>query len=240
MAARLIGHDAYFTFGENIGLPGCSIPIHGIDWRATRPAVVLDEWPVVAANNEHVFTTVGTWRGPYGPVVWQGHTYGLKLHEFRKLLELPARSRETFELALDIHPDEKHDLELLRNHGWRLADPRVVAGEPFAFRSYVQGSFAEFSAAQGIYVETDCGWFSDRTVRYLASGKPAVVQDTGFSRNLPTGEGLIAFRTLEDAIAGVEAVASDYEHHSRAARALAEEFFESDTVLGKILERIDI
>jgi hypothetical protein len=236
--AQLEGHDLYFTFGENIGRPGCPIPTNGIEWHATRPAVVLDDWPVVGGDEGGAFTTVATWRGPYGPVSWNGHIFGLKRHEFRKFLELPGRTQQSFELALDIHPDEQVDLALLRDHGWRLADPRVVAGDPFAFRKYVQRSAAEYSAAQGIYVETDSGWFSDRTVRYLASGKPAIVQDTGFSRNIPTGEGLIAFRTLDEAVAGVHAIVSDYQRHSHAARTLAEEYFDSDKVLGQLLEEV--
>ncbi len=122
-------------------------------------------------------------------------------------------------------------------NGWRIVDPREAAGSPDAFRRYVQGSGAEFSVAQGIYVETACGWFSDRTTRYLASGKPALVQDTGFSRNLPAGEGLIAFATMEQAVAGANAIWRDYRHHSQAARALAEEHFDSDRVLGRLLER---
>jgi hypothetical protein len=234
--ARLAGHDLYFTFGENIGRPGCPIPTDGIDWHPTRPAVVLDDWPVTGKDDGSVFTTVATWRGPYGPVIWNGHTFGLKVHEFRKFIDLPARTEQTFELALDIHADELTDLALLHDHGWRLTDPRVVAGDPLAFRTYVQKSAAEYSNAQGIYVETECGWFSDRTVRYLASGKPALVQDTGFSRNLPTGEGLIAFRTVDEAVAGVQAIVSDYQRHSRAARALAEEYFDSDKVLWKLVE----
>jgi hypothetical protein len=238
--ARLDGHDFYFTFGENIGRPGCPIPTDGIEWHATRPAVVLDDWPVAGGHERGVFTTVATWRGPYGPVSWNGHTFGLKLHEFRKFLDLPGRTQQSFELALDIHPDEQVDLALLRDHGWRLADPRVVAGDPFAFRSYVRGSAAEYSAAQGIYVETQCGWFSDRTVRYLASGKPALVQDTGFSRSIPTGEGLIAFRTLDEAVAGAHSIVSDYGRHSRAARALAEDYFDSDKVLGQLLQEVGL
>ena len=127
---------------------------------------------------------------------------------------------------------------MLRHHGWQVVDPRAVASDPVAFRRYVQASGAELSAAQGIYVDTGSGWFSDRTVRYLASGKPALVQDTGFSRNLPVGEGLLAFSTLPEAIAGIERIAADYEHHCRAARKLAEMFFDSEKVLGKLLEEI--
>lgn len=238
--ARLAGHDRYMTFGENIGRPGCAIPTEGIEWHATRPAVVLDDWPVATARSRDVFTTVATWRGPYGPITWNGQSFGLKLHEFRKFVDLPARTGQNFELALDIHPNEKSDLALLRNSGWQLADPHDVAGDPSAFQGYVQASLAEYSAAKGIYVETECGWFSDRTVRYLASGKPVVVQDTGFSRNLPTGEGLLAFRTLDEAVAGVGAIVSDYARHSHAARAIAEEYFDSDKVLGRMLEEVGL
>jgi hypothetical protein len=147
---------------------------------------------------------------------------------------------QEFELALDIHPAEQRDLSLLRQYGWRIVDPKVSASDPLSFRRYVQGSGAEFSVAQGIYVETNSGWFSDRTTRYLASGKPALVQDTGFSRNIPVGEGLLAFRTLDEAVAGAERIARDYENHCRAARALAEEYFDSDKVLSKLVEEIGI
>jgi len=230
------GHDVYFTIGQNVGRPECRIPTGDIDWRPTRPPVVLADWPVVQDGATDRFTTVGAWRGPYGPVEFGGALYGLKVHEFRKFLELPERAPGSFELALDIHPAEERDLALLREHGWELVDPHRVARDPVSFREYVQGSGAEFSVAQGIYVDTGSGWFSDRTVRYLASGKPALVQDTGFTRALPAGEGLLAFRTLDEAAAGARAIAEDYERHSRAARRLAEEEFDSDRVLSRLLE----
>ena len=228
-------HDVYFTIAENIGRPGCSVPTAGLEWRTTRPPVVLAEWPAVAGSGRR-FTTVATWRGPYGRVEHDGMTYGLKLDELRKFFPLPRRFGRAFELALDIHPDERADLQALRDNGWRLVDPREVAGDPDTFRRYVQGSGAEFSVAQGIYVETGSGWFSDRTTRYLSSGKPALVQDTGFSRAIPTGEGLLSFRTLEEAVAGAEAITSDYDRHASAARAVAEENFDSDRILEKLLE----
>ncbi len=228
-------HDVYFTIAENIGRPDCSIPTAGIEWRTTRPPAVLDEWPVVQSD-ERGFTTVATWRGPYGRVEHNGRTYGVKLDEFRKVLPLPRRSGQTFELALDIHSDEKRDLAVLDEHGWQLVDPRTVAGDPDLFRRYVQGSGAEFSVSQGIYVETNSGWFSDRTTRYLASGKPALVQDTGFGRTIPTGEGLLAFRALDEAVAGADAIAAAYDQHARSARAIAEEYFDADKVLARMLE----
>lgn len=237
-AARLEGHDFYFTIGENIGEPGCMVPTDGIAWRPTRPPVVLEQWPVAAGEQPERFTTVANWRG-FGPIELDGRRLGLKAHEFRKLAELPERAHGIFELALNIHPADERDRLLLEDHGWRLVDPSTAA-TPDGFRRYVQGSGAEFSVAQGVYVETDCGWFSDRTTRYLASGKPALVQDTGFSRNLPLGEGLLAFRTFEDAVAGAEAIASDYERHSCAARAIAEQHFDSDKVLGRLLGEVGI
>ena len=240
---RLAGHEHYFTYGANLGAPDCPIPTGDVAWRPTRPPVVLEEWPVSVISTVDApvrFTTVASWRGPYGPVSWGGRTYGLKVHEFRKLLELPQRSGKTFEIALDIHPADGKDLDLLRSHGWRIVEPRRVAADPAAYRRYLQGSGAELSAAQGIYVETRSGWFSDRTVCYLASGKPALVQDTGLGRRYPVGEGLLLFRTLDEACAGVEKIARDDERHCLAARALAEDFFDSDKVIGALLEEIGV
>ena len=237
---RLAGHEHYFTVGANIGTPACPIPAGDVAWRPARPPVVLDRWPVSATGAPDRFTTVASWRGPFGPVTHDGRTYGLKVHEFRKLLDLPRRTGRTFEIALAIHPADGKDLDLLRSHGWRIADPRQVAPDPAAYRSYLQGSGAELSAAQGIYVETQSGWFSDRTACYLASGKPALVQDTGAGRHCPAGEGLLFFRTLDEACAGVEAITRDPEHHGRAARALAEELFDSDKVIGALLADVGV
>ena len=239
-SARLEGHDFYFTVGENIGQPSCSIPTGGIRWRPVRQPVVLEDWPVCRAPEPFRFTTVASWRGAYGAIEYDGVTYGTKAHEWRKLSELPRLTGQAFEIALDIHPAEERDLEMLRLHGWQLADPRAVAAEPDAFRRYVQNSGAEFSVAQGVYVATRSGWFSDRTVRYLASGKPALVQETGFSRNYPAGEGLVAFRTRDEAQAGVSNILRDYENHAKRARQLAEEFFDSDRVLGRLIEEVGV
>jgi hypothetical protein len=237
--AHLDGHDFWFTIGENIGTPACSIPTNGIDWRPTRQPVVLEDWPVCTSGLDR-FTTVANWRGPYGVVEFGGRTFGLKVHEFRKVIELPGRTDQAFEIALAIHPADGKDLAALQEHGWGLVDPATVTGDPLAFRRYVQGSGAEFSVAQGIYVDTESGWFSDRTVRYLASGKPVLVQDTGFGRTLPVGDGLVPFRCLDEAIAGADAIARDYDHHCRAARAVAEEYFASDRVLGRLLEEVGV
>jgi hypothetical protein len=234
------GHDAYFTIGERIGSDDCPIPTAGIEWRPVRQPVVLEDWPLAEVGEGDRFTTIATWRGPFGPVEHGGRRYGLKVHEFRKFVELPRRSPQRFEIALDYHAADEGDVDALREHGWAIADPQVVAGDPDAMRAYVQGSSAEFSAAQGMYVDTACGWFSDRSVRYLASGKPVLVQDTGFSHSLPVGEGLLAFSTIDEAVAGAAEITSRYPEHCAAARKLAEEHFGSERVLGPFCEQAGI
>jgi hypothetical protein len=239
-AMGLDGHDVYLTVGENVGRAECEIPTVGRDWIPQRRFVVLDDWPVSRQGDASRFTTVAAWRGAFGAVEYLGRRFGLKAHEFRKVIDLPTLAAQEFEVALSIHPADAKDLDALRSHGWRIVDPQSVARNPLAFREYVQGSGGEFSVAQGIYVETHSGWMSDRTVLYLASGKPALVQDTGFRRNYPVGEGLVPFTTLEEAVAGAKRIAADYSGHAAAARAFAEEFLDSDKVLQRLLERCGI
>ncbi|MFL5832849.1 MAG: hypothetical protein ACJ76B_02570 [Solirubrobacterales bacterium] len=225
------GHDAYVTVGQNIGRAGCPVPTAGIEWVPTLPPVLLDEWPAAPPPAQPLtFTTVATWRSPYGSLVIDGREMSLKHHQFRRFVTLPERvDGVELELALDIHPGDAADLELLQEHGWRLADPREVAATPAAFRDYVRRSGAEFSVAQGVYVEAKTGWFSDRTAAYLASGRPAVVQDTGCSAP-------IVFEDVDSAAAGVEAARGSYEARAAEARRFAEQHLDSDRVLSRLLE----
>ena len=229
------GHDTHFTIAENVGEPGCSLPTGGVRWHATRQPVVLEEWPAAPARDPLRFTTIATWRTPFGRLDHEGRTFGMKLDAFREMAPLPEHVDAPFELALDIHPAEKPDIELLDRHGWHVVDATERVGTPDAFRDYVGASGAEFSTAQGVYVDTDSGWFSDRSARYLAAGRPVLVQDTGFGRRLPVGEGLLAFRTLDEAIVGARAIVAEPERHGHAARAVAEEHFDSDDVLERFL-----
>jgi hypothetical protein len=237
LADVLAGHDDFVSVGGNVGRDGCGVPTCGYDWITTKQPVVLDLWPP-ATGDPARFVTVGAWRGPFAPVEYGGTTYGLRVHEFRKFVELPERVDAEFEAALDIHPADETDIELLRSHGWNLLDPVAATGDPERYQSLVQRAGAEFGVAKNIYVETRSGWFSDRTACFFASGKPALVQDTGLDGLLPLGEGLLAYRTLDEAVAGVEAIRSDYERHALAARTLAEEHFDSDRVLGRLLEEL--
>lgn len=237
----LDSHERHLTVGHNLGAPGCEIPDAGFEWLPVRPPVLTESWPAVAAPAPPLrFTTVASWRGPYGPIEHRGRRFALKHHEFRRLLELPGRCDAEFELALAIGPADDADTRALRAAGWRLVEPAIVAPDPRSFRDYVQASGAEFSAAQGVYVETASGWCSDRTACYLATGRPALVQDTGLGPELTADGGLVTFRTLDEAVAGAERIAADYERHSRAARSLAQRCFDSDRVLPGVLERLGI
>lgn len=238
-AAGLDGHDHYFTVGLNVGSLACSIPVDGIPWRPLPPPVILEEWPLGDGGLD-AFTTVATWRSPFGRVEHRGRTYGLKVHEMRRLLDLPSRVPVPLEIALDIDPGDGADLAALLAHGWRIVHPRERVPNPESYRRYIRGSGAELSAAQGIYVETASGWVSDRTVRYLAAGRPALVQDTGLGRQLPVGEGLLVFRTLDEAASGAAEIAANYQQHRLRARQLAEEHFASDRVVGRLLENVGV
>jgi hypothetical protein len=236
----LAGHEYYFTVGENIGKPSCTIPGGDIHWRTISQFVVLDMWPVHRSDRVDRFTTVATWRGTYGAVSFGGKQFGQRVHEFRKIITLPRASPYTYEVALDIDPGDKKDLDALHENGWHLVNPGTVAATPSVFQQYVQGSSAEFSVAQGIYVETNSGWFSDRSVRYLASGKPVLVQDTGFGDSYPTGEGLLTFGNLDQARAGSDRIVREYDCHAAAARAIAVEYFDARKVLPRFLEAVDV
>jgi hypothetical protein len=238
LADLLCGHDNFVTIAERIGSADCEIPTCRVEWITTRQPVVLEHFP--KTDGGRVFTTVATWRGPYGVVDYAGRSYGSRVHEFRKFVGLPTKTTATFELALDIYPEESADKALLGHNRWRLVSPRDVVADPAAYRRYIQQSRAEICVAKNMYVDTRGGWVSDRSVCYLASGKPVLAQETGFSESMPTGDGLVAFSTLDEAVAGVEAIEAEYEYHSAAARELAEEYFDSDLVLADLLEKIGV
>jgi hypothetical protein len=234
----LAGHDLHFTVGLNVGTARCPLPSGAIAWRPVRQPVVLERWPV-APGDFTGFTTVASWRGAYGPLDWAGRTLGPKAHEFRRVAGVPRASGLPFAAVLDIHPADAADRERLLDGGWDLLDP-AEAGTPADFARFVRGSGAEFSPAQGVYVHTRSGWFSDRTVRYLASGRPALVQDTGFGAALPVGEGLLAYATPAEAVTRAQELAADHARHAAAARRIAEEHFAHDRALAPLLEAAEV
>ena len=232
------GYDDFVTIGEKIADPACEVPTCGLDWITTTQPVVLEHWPP-CPGGEHI-TSVATWRGPFDPIDFAGKRYGLRVHELRRFVALPGRTRASYELALSIDPSEQADLALLAEAGWSIVDPLQVAGDPGAFRRDIQGSAAELMVAKNMYVETVSGWFSDRSACYLASGKPVLAQDTGLQGLYPIGRGLLTFSSLEEAVAGVEELLGNYEMHARAARELACEYLDSDKVLTALLERLGV
>ena len=234
------GHDIFVTIGENIGLPDCSIPTCGLDWICTPQPIVLERWPMQPDDGAGAFTSIASWRGPFGPVEYLGKTFGLRVHEFRTFAGLPSLSGSQFDIALDIDSAEANDIALLHRNGWHLIDPRAAAGDPSSYRRFIQDSKAEFMIAKNMYVETRGGWFSDRSICYLASGRPVLAQETGFTQNYPTGKGLIAFSSLDEAKAGVDEICGNYAQHSKAAREIAEEYFDSDKVLTRLLKRFGV
>jgi hypothetical protein len=235
---RFDGHTHFATVGQAVGRPGCRVPTCGRDWIPTLPPVVLSYWPSVATHAPELgWTTVANWRG-YGSIQHDGAHYGQKAHSLRRVIGLPRRTAERLQLALSIDPGEVRDLEALREHGWSLLDPAREVSTPDDYRAFIQRSTAEFGIAKSGYVTSQCGWFSDRSACYLASGRPVVAEDTGFSRYLPTGEGLIAFRDLDEASEAMASVAANYPVHARRAREIADEYFRSDRVLGTLLDRV--
>jgi hypothetical protein len=232
------GHDDFVTIAENIGRPDCAIPTCGLNWITTPQPAVLEHWPANVSTNNYGFSTVATWRGRFGPIEYKGKTYGQRVHEFRKFAPLPRLSRERFTLALDIDPSETKDLALLNENGWSIVDPRSVAGDPWRYREFVQNSKGEFIVAKNMYVETRGGWFSDRSICYLASGRPVLAQRTGWS--YPDDRGLIGFFTLDDAVDGIRKISANYDEHCRAARKVAEDHFDSDKVLSRLLKNLQV
>ena len=238
LADVFAGHDRHVTIGERIGRDDCAIPTCGLEWITTPQPVVLEAWPAAPAPVGAHFTTVARWRGAYGPVDYAGRRYGLRVHEFRKFASLPQSTAARFELALDIHPAETDDLDLLNEGGWALVDPAQVGRSVDSYRTYIAGSTAEFMVAKGMYVESRSGWFSERSICYLATGRPVLAQDTGLGDLYPVGEGLVTFSNLEEAVAGVEEICSDYPRQSAAAREIAVEHFDSDRVLGRLVDQL--
>jgi hypothetical protein len=232
------GHDFFFTYAENIGRVQCNLPDLGLTWQTTRPLVVMDCWVPKPPGDQ--WTTVMSWN-PYRhynqPIEYQGVTYGAKEMEFVQFENLPSFTAANLELAVagEGAPDERW-----RQLGWRTLEANTVSQTPNAYRDYIQGSRGEFSVAKNVYVKTHCGWFSCRSVCYLAAGRPCVVQDTGFSEFINTGNGLFAFNNLAEAVDAIHAVEADYELHSRGAVETAREYFDSTVVLNDMLEKIGL
>ena len=225
-------HTAFFSYAENVGRPGCSVPNDGLPWHPTRQPVVLDAWPVTPAPAHGKFTTVMQWDS-YAAREYGGRHYGMKSTSFEPYTTLPAVAGTIFELAVG---GPTLPAERLLRAGWALRNPLEVTRDPWTYQQYLQSSRAEFSVAKHGYVVTDSGWFSERSAAYLASGRPVLTQETGFSRWLAAPAGLVAFATPDEALAGVEAITTRYADHCRAAREVAAAVFDARRVLPDLIE----
>ncbi|MGH9892336.1 MAG: glycosyltransferase family 1 protein [bacterium] len=229
-------HHVFFTFGENIGSSDCRIPAELFDWIPTRQPLVLDQFEKAAlpvGNRRRVLTTVTSWESSEKRTVVGGVTYGGKGSEFERFIDLPARSSLPLELAIT----GRAPVERLSAHGWNVVDGYSLSDNPWAYRDYLASSWGEWSVAKNAYVASHSGWFSCRTACYLALGVPAIVQDTGFGTVIPVGEGIITFTDLEEAADAIDQIVHDPERHSKMARVIAEEYFDSTKVLGQLIER---
>jgi hypothetical protein len=249
-------HDDFLTYGENIGSPDCPIPALPRLRGKTRQPVLLDLWQDGPPTKSE-FTTVCNWKQEGHDIEFRGEKYYWSKHrEILKFIELPRRTDQPIELAMGLADvsvtrpgfgemipavgmtaEERY---LLAANGWRLVDSHAFTTDPWAYRDYVRASRGEFTVAKDQNVRLRSGWFSERDACYLAAGRPVIAQDTGFGNILPTGEGLFAFGTLDEILAAFDAVNTNYERHSRAARAIAEEYFRAETVLAKALQDLGL
>jgi hypothetical protein len=233
-ARTLADYHVHFSYGANIGRDGCTIPTREVAWRPTVPPVVLDLWEWAQPSPDAPFTTVANW-GSYGGVTYEGEHYGQKDQEFLRVIDLPRRASARFELALSGGQESR---ARMRDAGWSVKDAGDDIGiDTSSYVKYILNSRGEFSVAKGAYVKSRSGWFSDRSACYLASGLPVILQETGFSDWLPTGRGVLTYRTLDEAVGCVAEIARDYPGHRRAARELAERVFAHQVVLPQLLDR---
>jgi hypothetical protein len=226
-------HNFYFTFAELIPHADCDVPLDGFNWQPTRQPVVVDAWPQLAPPKAGALTTVMQWDS-YPAVEYAGRHFGMKSDSFKQYLELPSRVTTELEIALGGNSAPRAELA---KSGWRIVDPLAVTRDPWTYQDYLGRSRGEFSVAKQGYVDSKSGWFSERTACYLASGRPAIVEDTGFSRVLPGGCGLLPFHDLDSAIDAIDHLQSKYGEHCESARELAREYFDSAVVLTSLLER---
>ena len=232
--AMLDAHDVLFTYGENLGASDCPVPLSGYAWHATRPPVVVDLWEAPPPVGGGAYSTIATWENKGKDVEFGGETYRWSKH-LNFLHYLPVAKRCGLEFEVAIQPPGENEAALLRDSGWRTVDPLAASCDLDVYRRFVQASRGEFTVAKDIYVRPRSGWSSDRSVCYLAAGRPVITQETAVSKFIPTGEGMLTFSTLDEAVAAVQAVEADYERHAAAALRIAREHYAAERVLAEMV-----
>jgi len=238
---RIAAHERHFSFGMNIGRPGCGVPTAGLRWRPTVQPIATEWWDksLMPAGSRHVaadaWTTVMNWAS-YAPKDFEGATYGQKDIEFERFVEMPRLTEERFVLAMGQGIGQNRPTERLEEIGWKIIEPDIHIPDYATYHEFLHRSKGEWSVAKNGYVRSRSGWFSCRSACYLAAGKPVVVQDTGWTDHLPSGDGVLAFSTPEEAASAIDRVAKNYSHHCEAARAYAEKHFDAAKVCAELLE----
>lgn len=241
-------YDLHFTYGENLGLSDCRVPVEQFDWKPTRPPVIVDWWAGAGVSN-HALTTVTSWKQTGREVVLDGRLLlWSKREEWLRFAEVARASSMPLELCAQHLLDEdirwtqktnrmmRDDASTMAENGWRIVSAHGMRS-PEDYRAYIRGSAGEFSISKEQVVIPRTGWFSDRSASYLAAGRPVITQETGFSKFIPTGEGLLSFSNVDEARAAIEDVSSDYERHAKAATEIAHEYFDSSKMLESVVER---
>jgi len=229
-------HDLYFTIGETVGTPAARFPSFGLEWHYTPPPVYLPAWPTASASPSAAYTTVAHWWGE--EIDFNGTAINTEKREsFLHYADLPSRVVPPLELALTMGDVEEEERKFWGGYGWRVRDSHQCTATPEEYRTYIQQSRGEFSCAKPSCMQLQNAWVSDRTICYLASGRPAIVQHTGRSRFLPDAEGLFRFRSIDEAAWMLSLVESDYDRQCQAARALAETWFDAEKVIRRVLEK---
>jgi hypothetical protein len=234
----LQAHTHFFTYGENIGAEDCPVPLSGVDWRTTRPPVIPELWPVDAREPD-CFTTIATWENKGKNIEFEGASYFWSKHvNFVRFLDLPRQVDRCLMMAM-MPPTPEIEAEVT-GRGWRLTDPRPISAGMTQYADFIRGSRGEFTVAKDIYVRPNSGWFSDRSVCYLASGRPVITMRTGFSKFYPVGAGLFEFSSMAEILDAIAAIDRDFVTHSRAARDIAAEYFASDRVIPRMLADVGL
>ena len=227
-------HTHFLTFGENFGSPGCRIPDDGLPWLPTRQPVVMDAWEATPGRPDGRFTTVMQWDS-YERREFAGLCYGMKAESFGSIIDVPGQVDCELELAIGSSNAPR---EALEHHGWFLRDPLAVTRDPWTYQEYIRQSRAEFSVAKHGYVVSNSGWFSERSACYLASGRPVIVEDTGFTTWLDASAGVLAFSGEQQAVGCIESVIREYDRHCLEARGVAEEYFAAQKVLSSLIDSL--
>ncbi|MCA1625801.1 MAG: SOS response-associated peptidase [Acidobacteria bacterium] len=223
-------HNAFFTFGENFGAGDCLIPVDGFEWKPTRQPIVLDEWKVTKGNKNNRWTTVMQWDS-YRTLEYNGQTFGMKSASFDEYTNLPQMTTERFELVLG---SETAPGDFLQSKGWKITNPLIPTHTPWTYQKFIQNSKAEWTIAKHGYASSRSGWFSERSACYLASGRPVLTQETGFSKFIESGGGLLSFSSKEEVLEGIEKINKNYDAHCKTAREIAISYFDYEKVLSKL------